>query len=163
MGRNPQLHGGSCMCGTVKYEVTGEPFWVGHCHCRDCRRRTGAPIVTYAGFSSSQVKFLGDERQIYHSSPGVKRGFCGKCGTPLTYEGQSNNPELGEIYEFHIGTLDEPDAFKPTSHLFYPERISWMEVQDDLPRFRETEFNGDPECYGSIWAASTSWTASRCR
>jgi hypothetical protein len=55
---------------------------------------------------------------------------------------------MGEIYEFHIGTFDEPGAFEPTSHLFYPQRISWMEVQDDLPLFRTTELDGDPECHG---------------
>ena len=47
-------HAGGCMCGAVRYQVSGKPFWVGHCHCKSCRRHSGAPVVTFAGFSASQ-------------------------------------------------------------------------------------------------------------
>jgi hypothetical protein len=134
---------GGCMCGAVRYEVSGEPIWVGHCHCVSCRRHTGAPVVTFVCFKKEHVAFTKGERRIYNSSPGVGRAFCGQCGTPLTWEGQSEVPERGMIVEFHISTLDDPDAFIPTNHLFYPEKIAWFDVADDLPRYHG--FDSDSE------------------
>ena len=133
MNESTTLTGG-CMCGAVRYQVTGDPFLVSHCHCLSCRKHNGGPVVTLAGFSSGQVEFEGDERKMYESSPGVGRAFCGKCGTPLTWEGDGGE-ELGLIVELHLSTFDDPEALVPTGHAFYPERISWFDIADSLPRF----------------------------
>lgn len=143
MNESREAKTGSCMCRAVRYEVRGTPFWVGHCHCLSCRRHTGAPLVTFVAFKEDQVAFTKGERRIYESSPGVGRAFCGDCGTPLTWEGQSEVTERGVIIEFHISTLDEPDAFVPTNHLFYPERIAWFDVADELPRYRGFDFDSE--------------------
>jgi len=124
---------GGCMCGQVRFEVTGDSFGVAHCHCHSCRKHNGGPVVTLAGYKADQVTFSGTERKIYESSPGVHRAFCPNCGTPLTWEGDGG--DLGAIFEFHISTFDEPDKLVPTEHAFYPERISWFDVADDLPRY----------------------------
>jgi hypothetical protein len=127
---------GGCMCGAVRYEVIGEPLEVGHCHCHSCRRHTGAPVVTFVVFEVDKVRFSGHERSIYKSSPGVKRAFCGQCGTSLTWEGV-----YGEhvIIEFHISTLDDPNAYVPTLHWFHNDRIEWFDVADNLPRYWEDD------------------------
>lgn len=124
---------GSCMCGAVRYETTGESFAVTHCHCNSCRRHNGAVVATLVGFKVDQVRFGGDERKIYESSPGVGRAFCGKCGTPLTWEGDGG--DLGPIFEIHINTFDKPDVLVPTAHAFEPERMPWFDIADNLPRF----------------------------
>jgi len=108
-----------------------------------CRRHTGAPVVTYVGFKKDQVAFTKGERRVYNSSPGVGRAFCGQCGTPLTWEGKSNLPGRGEILEFHISTFDNPNAFVPTNHVFYPERLAWFDVADDLPRYHGFDFSSE--------------------
>ena len=75
--------------------------------------------------------FTKGQRKFYESSPGVKRAFCGDCGTPLTWEGVWN----GEgVTEFYIGTLDDPAGYSPRYHEFCSEKIPWFEVSDDLPR-----------------------------
>jgi len=125
---------GGCLCGAVRYETAGEPFAVNHCHCASCRKHNGAAVVTLAGFKADQVAFRGDARNIYESSPGVGRAFCGRCGTPLTWEGDGG--ELGPIFELHISTFDDPDALVPTAHAFYSERIRWFDVADALPRYQ---------------------------
>ncbi len=117
MAEAPDKMTGGCMCGAVRYETTGESFGVIHCHCRSCRKHNGGPVVTLAGFKADQVTFSGDERKIYESSPGVGRAFCGKCGTPLTWEGDGG--DLGPILEFHISTFDNPDVLVPSAHAFY--------------------------------------------
>ncbi len=124
---------GGCLCGAVRYETRGESFKVIHCHCQSSRKHTAAPVVTQAKFKADRVKFSGDERKIYESSPGVGRAFCGKCGTPLTWEGDGG--DLGPIIEFHISTFDNPDVLVPTVHSFDSERIPWFEIADNLPRY----------------------------
>ena len=90
-------------------------------------------MVTVAGFKADQVKFSGEERKIFESSPGVGRAFCEKCGTPLTWEGDSG--DLGPIFEFHISTFDNPDSLVPIAHSFEAERIPWFDIADNLPRY----------------------------
>ena len=131
---------GGCMCGAVRYEAIGDTFGVNHCHCKSCRRHTGGPVVTLAGYMADQVKFSGVERKIYASSEGVGRAFCGNCGTPITWESVSS-VRGGPIFEIHISTFDNPDVLVPNGHSFDSERISWFDIADNLPRF--SEFNGD--------------------
>jgi hypothetical protein len=132
MTQKPTPITGGCMCGAVRYETTGDSVGVIHCHCQSCRKHNGAPVVTLAVFKVDQVKFSGDERKIYESSPSVGRAFCAMCGTPLTWEAIFG--DLGPLCSFHISTFDNPDALMPTAHSFYSERISWFDIADNLPR-----------------------------
>ena len=124
---------GGCMCGAVRYEARGEPFSIAHCHCHSCRKHTGGPVVTLAGYLKEQVSFSGTERSLYESSPGALRAYCGQCGSPLTWEGDGG--DLGPIIELHLSTFDEPEGVVPTAHAFYPERLPWFDIADDLPRY----------------------------
>ncbi len=133
MGDDPVTLTGGCMCGAVRYGTTGEPSRVLHCHCQSCRRHTGAPAATLAVFKADQIEFSGDDRKIYDSAPDVGRAFCANCGTSLTWETVFGDE--GPICAIHISTFDNPDALTPTAHSFYPERISWFDVADDLPRY----------------------------
>jgi hypothetical protein len=128
---------GGCMCGAVRYEASGDPISLIFCHCESCRRHTGAPVVALAGFKLEQVRFTLGERATYESTPGVQRGFCSRCGTPLTWEGDGE--ELGPLVEIHVGTTDDPNQLAPQLHLHYAERIPWFEVSDALPRYHEWE------------------------
>ncbi len=133
MGKDAFPMTGGCMCGGVRYETTGEVFRVIHCHCQSCRRHTGAPAATLAVFKAEQVAFSGDDRKFYRSSPGVGRAFCPECGTPLTWE--TGLGDLGPVCALHISTFDDPDALTPSAHSFYPERIPWFDIADNLPRY----------------------------
>ena len=127
---------GGCMCGAIRYETHGETTGALNCHCESCRRHTGAPMATLAVYMVNQVRFSGDERGIYESTPGVGRGFCAKCGTSLTWEAESLRG-VGAVCALHISTFDDPEApaLKAVGHTFYGERISWFDVVDDLPRY----------------------------
>lgn len=120
------------MCGAVRYRATGAPEGSGYCHCRSCRHHTGAPIAAFVVFASERVEWVSGERTRYQSSPGTFRAFCPDCGTSLTYEGRFKGREL---VEFHISTVDAPEAFPPREHTHYKERISWLCVADELPKF----------------------------
>ncbi len=142
-----EIYEGGCMCGAVRYEADGEPLQVGHCHCHSCRSHTGAPVVTFVVFEHNQVKFTKGDRKIYNSSPGVGRGFCDQCGTPLTWEGEAWGRS---IIEFHISTLDNPNAFVPTIHWFHSERIDWFDVADNLPRLHGASDDEEPYHHGPV-------------
>jgi hypothetical protein len=124
---------GGCMCGAVRYQTMGASFSIAHCHCHSCRKHTGAPVVTLAGYRAEQVTFTGEDRSFYQSSPGANRAYCSRCGTPMTWEGDGG--ELGRIVEIHLSTFDDPAALVPSAHAFYPERIPWFEITDELPRY----------------------------
>ena len=128
------------MCGALQYEVTGEPLWVAHCHCKSCRRNTGAPVATFIGFRKSGFRYLTGEPKVYHSSPGVSRSFCPTCGNPMSYESERFE---GEIH-IYLSTLDEPEKYQAQGHVFTKEAIPWFHIDDDLPRYPETAGTSNP-------------------
>ena len=65
--------------------ATGSPTVVVYCHCRDCRRSSGAPVSLFTGYRAEQVELPGGRPKGYESSPGVCRSFCGTCGTTISF------------------------------------------------------------------------------
>ena len=88
----------------------------------------------FVGARGDSVSFTKGERAGFASSPGVQRGFCAGCGTPLTYE---SDRFPGEVH-FYVSTFDDPQDLRPTFHVFYEERLRWLEIADDLPRHATT-------------------------
>jgi len=138
-GKSQKEATGSCLCGSVQFAVAEEPLWIAHCHCHSCRRNTGSAVATFVGYHQEDVTWSGTARAFYESSPGVQRGFCSKCGTPMSYEGESSPGET----HLYISTLDDPDNFTPRNHVFFEERISWFDTADDTPRYPRSGNAGD--------------------
>ncbi|MGA8261630.1 MAG: GFA family protein [Arenicellales bacterium] len=136
---------GRCLCGDVRYTVHQAPLWVGHCHCRSCRRNTGSAVATFVGVPSDSFELTHGVRSSYESSRGVRRSFCGRCGTPLAYESERFP---GELHLF-LGTLDDPNRFRPEFHVHCSERIPWFEVRDTLPRYPGSTIEADHGRTGS--------------
>lgn len=127
-------HTGHCLCGAVRYRATAAPRWSSYCHCADCRRATGAPVVAYAGFARDSFHFEGTPPARFRSSPGVVRCFCPICGTPLTYEGARWPDEIHLL----VGSADRPEALAPQVHVYTRDGIPWLAIADDLPRHPDT-------------------------
>ncbi len=123
---------GGCLCGAIRYRAAGAPEGAGYCHCNSCRRQTGAPLAAFVVFAAAQVEWITGERARYESSPGVFRAFCRDCGSSLSFEARYGDRDLVEL---HISSLDDPEAFPPNEHTHYRERISWLHIADDLPKF----------------------------
>jgi hypothetical protein len=124
------MHAGACRCGAVLFAADAEPFWRSYCHCRDCRRQTGAPVSVFLGWRDGEFRFDGEARKV-HRVGRVERSFCGECGTPLDYR---DDRLPGETYVY-LGVMDEPEKFAPALHAFESRRLPWLHVADDLPRF----------------------------
>ncbi len=138
---------GGCLCGSVRFEIWGEPAGVGYCHCRFCQLALGAPLNAWAAYEEKFINFLGDAPKIYKSSLIAERGFCGNCGTSLyTYLKGSDGLRY---YSIRLATLDNPENFPPAFHFGVESQLPWLDINDDLPRFRTED---DPEL-------AARWTA----
>ena len=125
-------HQGGCHCGAVRYEVAGEPQHVALCHCSDCRKSSGAPMVAWAAFTEEQFKLVEGEPVTFNSSGAAMRSFCPKCGSGLYYR---NAEFLPGIVDIQSATLDDPEALPTGAHIQTAERIGWMETAHSLPAF----------------------------
>jgi hypothetical protein len=115
---------GGCFCGTIRYRATSPPRISTICHCADCRKASGAASVAWVTFPAEGFAFVEGEPSRYRSSPPVVRTFCGRCGTPLTYRSDERKHEI----DVTTASLDEPEAFPPTKHVFPEQKLSWVEV-----------------------------------
>ena len=127
------LHTGSCLCGGVTIAAEGAAIWVAHCHCRSCRRATGGPCATFAGFERDKVMINGEAYRQHASSPGVKRGFCKKCGASISYESSKWPAEIHIL----VGVMDAPQDFTPQAHVCTKSKLAWLHLEDGLPTFEE--------------------------
>ncbi|KAA2214545.1 GFA family protein [Teichococcus oryzae] len=124
---------GRCHCGAIQYEMPeAEVLHHALCHCGDCRRHAGAPMVGWAMVPARHLKVTGTAR-VYRSSEHGRRSFCADCGTGLFYVNEATLPGMVDVQS---GTLDDPAALKPGAQIQVAERLPWMDGLDDLPAFQ---------------------------
>jgi hypothetical protein len=122
---------GGCLCGAVRYRVSGTPSRITICHCATCRHASGAPLVAWSGFPACDFNFTRGVPARYASSPGVERTFCSRCGTQLTYR----HYDVPETLDLTLASLDNPEAIVPEDHVWTAHRLSWIAVADGLPAY----------------------------
>jgi hypothetical protein len=123
---------GGCHCGAIRYELEGDALTHALCHCSDCRRSAGAPMVGWTMYPSAALKLVKGTPRVYKSSEQGRRLFCGNCGTGLFYENAGMLPGLIDVQS---ATYDDPDAIPAQAHIQVAERIRWMEHAHELPVF----------------------------
>ena len=123
---------GGCHCGAVRYEADGEVLHHAICHCEDCRRASGAPMIAWIASKSDQVRLTRGAPKIRASSEHGRRHFCADCGTGLFC---TNDTSLLGITDIQSATSDNPEAVPPTAHIQYAEHLSWTERMDALMKF----------------------------
>ena len=121
---------GHCLCGQVSWSYSGESTWACYCHCDDCRRNCAAPVVAFIGVRLEDFQWTGNTPGTHNSSPGVNRFFCSTCGTPMAFQAE-HYP--GEIHVY-AASLENPEDFKPDFHVHSSEKLSWLSLNDDLPK-----------------------------
>lgn len=115
---------GSCLCGDVGIEASGDPYRVGLCHCLDCRQHHGALFAVSAIFPDDSVTIRGKVGEY------EGRAFCPRCGSSVF-------ARTGDEIEVFAGTMDITDQFTPTYESWTERRESW------LPGFNLKAFNRD--------------------
>jgi len=140
MSDAPGILEGGCHCGAVRYRVQGNAAYTVFCHCTDCRRTSGAPMVAWVGFPGKDITILSGEPARYASSDVAERRFCSHCGTPLFYKHHKS-----EIVDITIASLDDPETSRPEFHVFTRSRLSWIRLNDGLTRYPGWKHEGNPE------------------
>lgn len=122
---------GGCMCGDIRYRITGDPVYSVVCHCRSCRRANGAMSTAWITVARSAFRFVAGFPQAYPSSPGVVRKFCKTCGSSLTYE----NSGSADSVDITTATLDHPEHFAPLQEVWLEHKVQWQPVDPTLRHF----------------------------
>src|SRR5688500_1743727 len=120
---------GGCQCGSVRYQLAGSSLMAAICHCTMCRRANAAPVVAWVMYKAEQVTFLKERPTQYQASPGATRGFCGRCGTQISFVADY----IPGLVDITIASLDNPNAVAPTFHYWYSRHLEWMRFGDTLP------------------------------
>ncbi|MBL1241783.1 MAG: GFA family protein [OCS116 cluster bacterium] len=123
---------GSCLCGKIKFKISGEPFSLSYCHCSRCRKAAGVFSAVLIGKADNLVVTEG-QSEIAKFLPGsdgkFERCFCKHCGTSLGDMG------TGDVYVIAASALDDDLAMRPTVHIHTDSKPNWYEIVDDLQKF----------------------------
>ena len=124
---------GGCFCGGVRYEAASKAGNLCYCHCESCRRAAGAPMVPWGTFANDRFQITKGELREYRSSARVLRGFCGNCGTSMTYRHEKRPAEIDVI----LVTLDDPTVLVPQAHIWLRDKLPWVDINDGKPTFQQ--------------------------
>ena len=127
---------GGCLCGAVRYEATAEPLAVRTCWCRLCQYLGGGTATVNVCFETSAVTMTGelaDHQSVADSGNVMHRGFCPKCGTPVT----STAEVQPHLMFLRAGTLDDPSIAAPQATIWTSAAPDWGCISDEIPSYPE--------------------------
>jgi hypothetical protein len=124
---------GGCLCGGVRFEVTGPFLRANHCHCSRCRRHTGTAVATQARVRREHFRLLqgGELVRVYGKGEGAVKAFCTVCGSSLFGGTWPDGPQVS----IRLGAFDGDPGIRPQFHTFVDSRAPWDEITDDLPQY----------------------------
>ena len=124
------LHG-SCLCGSVRYEVDRLDMAIAHCHCVTCRKAHAAAYASKAGIMREHFRWTAGEERLcaYESSPGKLRRFCSVCGAHVMAERPSQPHVI-----LRVATLNDDPGSQPVMHIWTSHDVPWLKDSDDLSR-----------------------------
>ena len=134
--KRKQHLGGGCLCGAVRYAVSGALRPIVMCHCRQCGRITGH-IMAATAARHADFQLLAEESLAwYDSSAEARRGFCKRCGSTLFWLGAGR-----DYLSIAAGSLDDTRGLKIACHIFTADKGSYYEITDAAPQLRDGEFS----------------------
>ena len=128
---------GSCLCGSIEYEIASLDMPIIFCHCKTCRKAHAAPFAPTAGVLRENFRWIRGEEKLssFESSQGKLRQFCSVCGTHLVAE----RPIQPHVI-LRVATLDEDPGVKPEAHIWSSHDVSWLEYEG-VPVYQEWQPN----------------------
>ena len=118
---------GSCNCGGVTWEATGELRGILACHCGQCRKQTGLYYAA-TNVADENLTIRGETLKWYQSSDVAKRGFCGECGSALFWK-----HEADDFTSILVGSIDGSTGLEISEHIFTDDMPDWYEITDGKP------------------------------
>lgn len=127
-----EVHTARCLCGDITIEATGSAKYTEYCHCKWCQQVSGSAFLPLVVFKKENVIVTKGKLSHYNSSQGSLRGFCANCGSTMSFQSAHN-------FDIALGVMDNPEKFKATQHIWIKSRISHVNIDDDLPRYEESD------------------------
>ncbi len=137
---NVPLYSGGCQCGAVRFRVEGALGDASVCHCRMCQKAAGNFYLV--SVRQARLTWTRGEPKKFRSSNFAFRGFCGDCGTPLTYEAPDG-------LALTIASFDKPEEIAPTiqwgteAKLPYVDHIPGLPGEDTMADISSAPFLAD--------------------
>lgn len=133
MKMSTQTPSGSCLCGGVTFRINAPLQPIQICHCTQCRKAQGTPLVTNTPVNEADFELLSGAGllKLFESSPGKQRVFCSHCGSPV----YSQNVRVPGVLRIRAGLIDEPVKATLAAHFHVASQCSWWPINDDLPQF----------------------------
>jgi len=127
------MYTGNCLCGGIRFSIDGELAPIQLCHCSQCRKAQGTPFGANMPIARSAFRLDSGAELIkeFESTPGKKRAFCSRCGSPV-YSRRDATPDALRI---RAGLINEPLAVRPAAHFNTGSKANWWTIGDDLPQF----------------------------
>lgn len=131
--------GGSCSCGTVRYEFDGPADRMVHCHCDHCRKSRSAPFSTNVFVARDRFRWIGGKEALVEVEDSISThlpvSFCRVCSSPLPVHADASPQVI-----VPAGSIDDDPGVRPQAHIHVASKAPWEEITDDLP-----QFDGDQE------------------
>lgn len=124
------MHKGSCLCGAVSFEVTGELPAPTACHCTQCRKHSGH-FEAGTDVPRSAVTINGDNHVTWFRVENVRRGFCSTCGSSLFFDADGK-----DWIGLAMGAFDTPTNTKLRMHVFVANKGDYYDITDGLPQYQ---------------------------
>ena len=123
------LHQGSCLCGAVRFDVSGSLPGPDACHCSKCRKHSGH-VFASTDVPRSAVTVHGEDKVgWYQSSDKACRGFCSLCGSSLFWD-----PLFKDWIGLAMGAFDTPTQMQLAIHIFVADKGDYYEIADGVPQ-----------------------------
>jgi len=125
---------GGCLCGEIRYRITGPIIFVSQCCCRDCQKATGTGHTTILGVQAADLEVTGAPKVYTNAGDTggqISRHFCANCGGRLYTSG--DHP--GSIRIVQAGSLDNPNVVHPQNVIYAKDAPAWDFFDPDIPKF----------------------------
>jgi len=119
-------HSGGCQCGAMRFRAEGRLGDASICHCRMCQKAFGGFYAPLVSLRDAKLTWTRGQLKKFQSSNAVSRGFCGDCGTPLTYEAPDG-------LALAIGAFDTPEKISPKLQWGVEAKLPYVDRIHELP------------------------------
>jgi len=123
-----------CCCGSLRAEATGEPAFVGACHCTECQRRTCSPYGVSTYFPKGKVRIQGPSKVYLRGSDSGRKiefHFCPDCGSSVFWHAEA----VPDLIGIAFGMFADPSIPQPTLSVWERTRHPWVTFDRQLERF----------------------------
>lgn len=131
------MYKGSCLCGKVRFQITGEIRNIVYCHCSECRKAQGSAFAANGIVAADKFEFETGESEMtaYQSTADQAKYFCRHCGSPIISKRMSVPDEV----RVRLGTIVSDISERPQAHIFVTSKANWEEITGDIPQYEEYE------------------------